>query len=322
MIRHPHKSSTRYLKMLRFPSIRRFNNLLKARSFSSASPAERYVVPEAAKKSFFEKGYAVLPNFLSEAELLPIEKDYDRFMRGEIMSCKEHKKDFCDMSQSFEAIQNKHPNDWQIINAMLPRVYLPSLQNNIYERRAAYVASILFPNVKGGMVLDYDQLLNKRPGKKGAVFAWHQDMAYWPRTPDTRTVTFSLAVDATTKENGALKFWTASGVEQKLHPHKPVGTSREDAHAIAVQVDEKNSPIETLCVNRGDVTLHDEWVVHGSPGNLSNGTRRTYVVALRTKDTVDRERRAGFTHSHNDSVNWDTFNAFQEDSSGGKVKAV
>jgi ectoine hydroxylase-related dioxygenase (phytanoyl-CoA dioxygenase family) len=289
------------------------------RSFSSLA---NYALSETAKRSFFEKGYAVLPNFLSEAELAPLEKDYDKFMRGEIMSCEKHKKDFCDMSQSFDAIQNKHPNDWQIINAMLPRVYLPSLQNNIYERRAAHVAKLLFPNVEGGMILDYDQLLNKRPGKEGAVFAWHQDMAYWPKTPDTRTVTFSLAVDPTTKENGALKFWTGSGLARTLHPHKPVGSSRDDAHAVAVQVDEKNSPIELCCVKRGDVTIHDEWVVHGSGGNLSKGTRRTYVVAFRTKDTVDRERRAGFTHSHNDSVNWDTFNAFQEDSSGGKAKAV
>ena len=124
--------------------------------------------------------------------------------------------------------------------------------------------------------------------------------AYWPSralTPDTRTVTFSLAVDATTVPNGALKFWPCSGAAKKLHPHKPVAGSREDAHAIAVEVDEAKCvpPIETLCVKRGDVTIHDEWVVHGSGGNTTNGTRRTYVFAMRTADTVRRERAAGFT---------------------------
>ena len=137
-------------------------------------------------------------------------------------------------------------------------------------------------------------------------------MAYWPGrslTPDTRTVTFSLAVDATTRENGALKFWTGSGDAGVLHPHKPVmGGKRDDAHAIAVEVDEKTAPIETLCVRRGDVTIHDEWVVHGSGGNLSKGTRRTYVLAFRTAETVARERKAGFSHSHEDKVNWDDFN--------------
>ena len=32
------------------------------------------------------------------------------------------------------------------------------------------------------MAKDYDQFLTKKPGKSDAVFAWHQDMAYWPPT--------------------------------------------------------------------------------------------------------------------------------------------
>lgn len=49
-------------------------------------------------------------------------------------------------------------------------------------------------------------------------------------------------------------------------------------------------------------------VVHGSGGNSSKTrNRRTYVLAYRPQAVVDAERRIGFTHSHNDSVNWDTF---------------
>jgi hypothetical protein len=208
-------------------------------------------------------------------------------------------------SQPFDAIKGKHPDEWQIVNAMLPRKYLPRLANNVYERRAAAAAAQLFQGTP--MALDYDQLLNKRPGKAGAIFAWHQDMAYWPKTPDTRTVTFSLAVDATTKLNGALKFLSGSGLARVIHPHVPVGKSRDDTHAVAVAVDEKDPRIEMAEVARGDVTIHDEYVVHGSGGNLSSGTRRTYVVAFRTQATVDLERKAGFTHSHTDTCNWDTF---------------
>jgi hypothetical protein len=51
-----------------------------------------------------------------------------------------------------------------------------------------------------------------------------------------------------------------------------------------------------------------QYVVHGSGGNLSQKPRRTYVIAFRTADTVARERAAGFSHSHNDEVNWDQFN--------------
>ena len=36
--------------------------------------------------------------------------------------------------------------------------------------------------VRRGHEIDYDQLLAKQPHKADAVFAWHQDMAYWPAT--------------------------------------------------------------------------------------------------------------------------------------------
>ena len=122
----------------------------------------------------------------------------------------------------------------------------------------------------------------------------------------TTTVTLSLAVDATTVENGALKFVTGSGVSQELLPFRPAGKSRDDSHALVIDIDEAELAAKTvtLCANRGDVTIHDEWVVHGSGGNLSKGERRTFVWALRAAETVALERAAGFSHSHEDDVNW------------------
>ena len=69
-------------------------------------------------------------------------------------------------------------SQWQLVNAMLPTRYSPFMKKAaaIYAARAASVARQLFPNTP--MAFDYDQLLNKRPQKQGAVFPWHQDMAY------------------------------------------------------------------------------------------------------------------------------------------------
>lgn len=77
------------------------------RSFASAAT---YHVPDSAKLSFRERGYAILPNFLSEQELAPIDEIYQKFMRGEVAI---PGKDFCDMSQTFEAIKGKHPDEWR-----------------------------------------------------------------------------------------------------------------------------------------------------------------------------------------------------------------
>lgn len=253
-------------------------------------------------ESFTSGGLAIVDDVLTADEIEEIEQTYNQYMAEG--SATLQGKDFCDMSKPFDTPRE----NYSVINAMLPRRYYPGLQGNVYEQVAASIARQLFPGVE--MALDYDQLLDKMPGASDAVFAWHQDMAYWPSpamTPDTRTVTFSLALDSTNKENGCIRYIPGSGKDKVLRKHAPLGANREEAHAISAPV----LPDEMIVyaqVKRGSLSMHDEYVVHGSGGNISEGPRRTYVVAFRTRDTVQRERAAGFTHSHNDKVNWDVFN--------------
>lgn len=263
---------------------------------------DKYILCQSHIDAFHTSGLSILSNILSDDEILTIESIYDQYMREG--SPDKQGKDFCDMSKPFDTPRE----EYSVINAMLPRVYYPELQGNIYERVTASIAAQLFPDTP--MVLDYDQLLDKMPGAEDAVFAWYQDMAYWPNTnmtPDTRTVTFSLALDSTNQQNGCIRYVPGSGVNKELRPHLPLGSSREEAHAVSARVGEEEV-VEYAEVSRGSASIHDEYVVHGSGGNLSNGPRRTYVIAYRTAETVARERAAGFTHSHNDQVNWDLFN--------------
>lgn len=53
-------------------------------------------------------------------------------------------------------------------------------------------------------------------------------------------------------------------------------------------------------VKRGDVTIHDEWIVHGSGGNALDVPRKTYVMAFRDAAMVAYEREIGFHHSYTD----------------------
>lgn len=248
----------------------------------------------------------MLPDLLSEAEVAEIEATYERFMSREIPV---PGKDFCDMSKPF----GTPFEEWSIINCMLPTRYYPPLLGNVYERLAADIASQIFPDVK--MAKDYDQLLNKRPSKEDAIFGWHQDMAYWPPaslTNDTRTVTFSLAIDSTDEKNGCIRYIPGSGAAKTLRPHEPLGSSRDEAHAVQAVVNMESEEVHLAPCPRGSATIHDEWVVHGSGGNNSPRQRRTYVVAFRTVDTISVERAVGFTHSHNDEANWDTFNGWKK----------
>ena len=150
------------------------------------------------------------------------------------------------------------------------------------------------------MMLDYDQLLAKRPRREDAEFLWHQDMAYWIATPDPRTATVWLAIDDSTPENGCMRFVPGSQLEPELRPHRPPTGDRSDSHTLFAELDPTRDEVVMAPIGRGDVTVHDERVLHGSGGNTSDGWRRAYVVAFRSGETVAEERRRGFTHSHED----------------------
>ena len=263
---------------------------------SDLSPAERrqgdrYLVTETDREAFARDGYVHLRGVMSGDEMDEIESVYERFLRGEIPV---PGKDFNDMTTGEHGTD---PAGYAVINVMVPRRYLPEWQGNLYERRAQSIADQL---CGPGMTIDFDQLLAKSPGRADAVFAWHQDQAYWIDTDDRRTATCWLAVDDSTIENGCMQFLPGSHREP-VRPHRPLHGDRSASHTLVTDLgpDDVMVPVE---IRRGDITVHNEAVLHGSGGNTSASSyRRAYIVALRTEGTVAEERRRGFTHSHNDA---------------------
>jgi phytanoyl-CoA hydroxylase len=249
----------------------------------------RYVVSDDDVRHFQELGFVHLEGLLREEEIRAIEEVYDRFLRREI---EVPGKDYCDMAGDY----GRDPSDFSIVNVIVPRRYHPAWQGNVLEQRGAQVAEQLCGL---GMELDYDQLLAKQPQKLDAVFAWHQDMAYWPDTPDTRTATVWLAIDDSTVENGCMRFVPGTLQEHELRPHRPVLGGRGESHALATELLD-DDVVQIVPIRRGDCTVHNERVMHGSGGNTTAGFRRAYIVAFRAKETVQIERALGFTHSHND----------------------
>lgn len=252
---------------------------------------DHYLVGTADRATFLREGWVHLRGVLSEAEVIEIESVYDRFLRREIAVAG---KDFCDMAGDY----GRAPQDFSIVNVMLPRTYHPAWQGNVYERRAASIAEQL---LGPGLRLDYDQLIAKGPRKADAVFHWHLDLAYWFETEDARTATCWLAVDPSTRSNGCMRFVKDSHREPTLRTHRPLHGGRGDSHTLLTTVDETRDVVIDAEIARGDITVHNERICHGSGGNFSGGWRRAYVVAFRSEATVAEERKRGFTHSHNDA---------------------
>ena len=265
----------------------------------------KYLVNKKEINQFNNQGYLVLRGVLTEKEMQSIDPVFDHFISGKEQ--KKMKKDFCDMSQPYGTPFEK----FQLINAMLPGKYMPSFKENIFYKIAKDISSQLYKNGKAEM--DYEQFLAKKPTKKGAEFSMHQDLGYWPKTKNTWTATFSLALSDADIINGCLYVIPGSNKEAELRKHKPKSYSkgekkpnskRDDSHTLVIE-SSPNDKVIYLPLKRGDITIHDEKIIHGSAGNNSNEWRKTYIIAFRDSETIKKERLIGFTHSHNDKVDWE-----------------
>ena len=236
---------------------------------------DEYILTPEQIAAFHRDGCVTIQDVLTEEEVEELVRVFDRFVSGDIPV---PGKDFCDMSKPFGIPYE----EWSLVNCMLPTRYYPPLQNNVYERLTNCMAQQLFASKN--MVKDYDQLLNKRPGKEDAVFAFHQDMAYWPSSKvlgvtDTSTCTFSLAMDDSDEANGCLRYVVGSGVSKELRSHRPAsGNSREEGHALVTDVGEEEQ-VRLAPAKRGSITIHDEYVVHGSGGSTCKDRQRRTVRA-------------------------------------------
>ncbi|GAB5564232.1 MAG: hypothetical protein Wins2KO_12950 [Winogradskyella sp.] len=245
----------------------------------------------------------MLKEVLTEDEMENLDFWFDHFISGK--ESDRMNRDFCDMSQSYDT----PIEEFQLVNAMLPSYYRPELLNNIYFKVAQSIADQLY---LGGIAkMDYEQFLAKKPTKEGAEFAMHQDLGYWPKTENTWTATFSLALSDSDVINGCLQVIPGTNKEKELRIHLPkpytgnedLEMDRDSSHTLVIDEREEDVPI-FLPVKRGDITIHDERIIHGSGGNKSNEWRKTYVMAFRDEKTIEEERAVGYTHSHNDNLNW------------------
>ena len=278
------------------------------RMTNEASGAQRrsgttYEITPEEVQQYKDQGYLILNGFLSESEMETLDPWFDHFVQGKEPNMG---KDFCDMSQPY----GTPFEEFRLVNAMLPSHYRKELVNNIYFQVAQSVADQLY---EATAVMDYEQFLAKRPQKEAAEFAMHQDLGYWPKTANTWTATFSLALSDSDLQNGCLQVCPGTNKEPALRNHVPkdfgddpnaTDGNRDDSHTLVIEM-LPDDEIVYLPVKRGSVTIHDERIVHGSGGNTSEEWRKTYVMAFRDSETVRQEREMGFTHSHNDDVNWD-----------------
>lgn len=112
-----------------------------------------------------------------------------------------------------------------------------------------------------------------KPAGNGKATPWHQDGEYWPIRP-LATCTVWVAVDDATRENGCLRIIKGSHKEKRLFEHKtnPSTDLTLNQELLTTEFDE--SKAVDLVLERGQISLHDVFLAHGSEPNTSSKSRR------------------------------------------------
>ena len=121
----------------------------------------------------------------------------------------------------------------------------------------------------------------KYPGDMTQV-PWHQDAQYWPLHPH-HAVTVWLAFFDTDETNGAMHVVKGSHREGEL-AHKDVDSEH---YVLAKQVvDSAINPqcIVSLNLRAGEISLHNDAIIHGSPANTSDRMRAGLTMRYSSTD--------------------------------------
>ncbi len=130
-----------------------------------------------------------------------------------------------------------------------------------------------------------------KPAGDGRAVAWHQDNTYWPTVDGTDVTTVWLALDDVDLGNACMRVIPRSQVG---YPElEMLKTDGSDLLNVRVDVSAEQvasaMPIELA---RGEFSLHDSFVIHGSDANCSDRRRAGYTMryANATTTRVDLAR--------------------------------
>lgn len=155
------------------------------------------------------------------------------------------------------------------------------------------------------LILRHSHFFAKLPGD-GKQVSWHQDASYWPLSP-SKVVSAWLAIDDSDPDNGAMQVIPGS------HRHAQVAfeTSRPEEnnvlHQTVADPEKYGDPPVALTLNAGQMSLHTDWILHGSEPNLS--ARRRCGLAMRFLSADVRAYKGWNQHSivcrgHDPSGHW------------------
>ena len=124
-----------------------------------------------------------------------------------------------------------------------------------------------------------------KPALNGHATPWHQDGQYWPIRP-LATCTVWLAIDDANVENGCLRFIKGSHKEKKLKSHNINDNKNLTLNQELDESEYNEKDAVNLTLKRGQISLHDVYLVHGSEANNSSMARRAITMRFMPTSSV------------------------------------
>ena len=210
-------------------------------------------------------GFVVIRQFLSAGEVADVRAELDRYIREDLASLPPD-------AATREADGKTVRNLWRI------EKYNPKLRA-LAERED--IRAIIGTLVHGEPVLAAVETFNK-PARVGSGVPYHQDNAYFCRTPPDM-LTVWIAIDAVTPENGPVYYVRGSHLGGVL-PTKPSGV-RGNSIGLA-----EPPPVpleEQFCalLASGDATIHHCNTIHHSAPNPTEHSRLGFLFVFRGSHT-------------------------------------
>ncbi len=166
----------------------------------------------------------------------------------------------------------------KLISAHLPKSAEGVRGNEVFRQftRDPDILDMVEDLIGPDLVLWGVQVFMKPPGD-GKEVPWHQDGHYWPIRP-LATCTVWLAIDESTRENGAMRYIPQSHTG-KQYSHFTDLSDRLVLNQVLEpsQIDESQARYVEL--EPGQMSLHDVHLIHGSLENRSS--KRRAGVAIR-----------------------------------------
>jgi len=233
------------------------------------------MLSDLSKKFFFDNGYLVIKDVLSNNDLDFYNKTYNAFINNEF-DIKDYRSDLSGIDDDKEYIT-------QIMSPS--KVYPELLLKTMHIKGSKIATEILGDDI----ILDFDMLINKAPNTN-KITPWHQDAAYWIDMPDKRALSIWFAIDDATVDNGCMWYTPKSHLS-------PIKEHYQPNSGGPLQCDGKEKDSIAVPLKKGSCVIHHGQTLHYSRGNKTMDHRRAFILNFRPSAMVDYERERGYDHS-------------------------